>query len=226
MANYKIYPLNLGKLIRNNAETPIVAFYLTDGVNKVIVDTGGVPADGKKFMPYFQEPGQRIEEALAILGVDPAEINIVINTHFHWDHMSNNHLFVNARHYVQRAEYQYALAPIPTDEWSFDKSKLIAIKWNLLDGDEQIADGLYGMWVGGHTPGSMCVIVDTEKGKAALTSDFITDYAQWEHEPKLAGKVYTDIVEYYRGIKKLEKACDYIIPGHNFEVLTHKVFPA
>lgn len=125
MANYKIYPLNLGKLIRNNAETPIVAFYLTDGVNKVIVDTGGVPADGKKFMPYFQEPGQRIEEALANLGVDPAEINIVINTHFHWDHMSNNHLFVNARHYVQRAEYQYALAPIPTDEWSFDKSKLI-----------------------------------------------------------------------------------------------------
>lgn len=69
MANYKIYPLNLGKLIRNNAETPIVAFYLTDGVNKVIVDTGGVPADGKKFMPYFQEPGQRIEEALANLGV-------------------------------------------------------------------------------------------------------------------------------------------------------------
>lgn len=158
--------------------------------------------------------------------MDPGEINIVINTHFHWDHMSNNHLFGNARHYVQRAEYQYALAPIPTDEWSFDKSKLIATKWNLLDGDEQIADGLYGMWVGGHTPGSMCVIVDTEKGKAALTSDFITDYAQWEHEPKLAGKVYTDIVEYYRGIKKLEKACDYIIPGHNFEVLTHKVFPA
>ena len=116
MANYKIYPLNLGKLIRNNAETPIVAFYLTDGVNKVIVDTGGVPADGKKFMPYFQEPGQKIEEALANLGVDPGEINIVINTHFHWDHMSNNHLFGNARHYVQRAEYQYALAPIPTDE--------------------------------------------------------------------------------------------------------------
>ncbi len=225
MANYKIYPLHLGTLIRGGKEMPIVAFYLTDGVNKVMVDTGGVPADGKRFMPYYQEPEQHLEAKLAALGVDREEINIVINSHFHWDHMSNNDLFPNAKHYVQRAEYFYALAPIPTDEWTFDKQKIISTKWVLLDGDEQIADGIYGLFVGGHTPGSMCVIVDTEKGKAALTCDFITDYEQWEHEPKLAGKIYTNIVEYYQGIKKLAKSCDYIIPGHNYEVLQHKVFP-
>lgn len=225
MANYKIYPLHLGTLIRNNAEMPIVAFYLTDGVNRVMVDTGGVPADGVHFMPYFQEPDQTVEGALSKVGVDPKDINIVINSHFHWDHMGNNHLFPNAKHYVQRAEYQYALAPIPTDEWSFDKVRIVSTRWNLLDGDEEIAEGLKCLWVGGHTPGSMCVIADTEKGKAALTCDFITDYANWEHEPKLAGRIYTNIIEYYQGLKKLEKACDYIIPGHNTEVLSHRVLP-
>lgn len=39
------------------------------------------------------------------------------------------------------------------------------------------------------------------------------------------GDIYTDIIEYYRGLKKLSKACDYIIPGHNYEVLQHKVLP-
>lgn len=225
MANYKIYPLLLGRVVRNGKENPIVAFYLTDGVNRVMVDTGGVTADGKRFMPYYQEPGERLDERLMAMGVDPATINIVIITHFHWDHRSNNHLFPNAKFYVQRAEYLYAAAPVPTDEWSFEFKEIIKTKWNLLDGDEQIADGLSVMFVGGHTPGSQVVLVDTEKGKCALTSDFITSYEQWEHEPKLATNVFTDIIQYYQGLKKLEKACDWIIPGHNKQVLEHEVFP-
>ena len=224
MANFKIYPLHLGRVIRKE-DMPVVAFYLTDGVNRVIVDTGGTPADGVSKMPYYQEPGQTLEEQLAALKVDPASINIVIISHLHWDHMSNNHLFPNAKFYVQRAEYLYACAPVCTQKWGFDLERIIRTDWNLLDGDEEITDGLSVLFVGGHTPGSQCILVDTEKGRAALTCDFITKYEQWDADPKVAGDVYTDIIQYYQGLKKLEKACDYIIPGHNYEVLNHKVFP-
>lgn len=225
MANYKIYPILLGRVIRNGVESPIVSFYLTDGVNKVIVDTGGIPADGINKMPYYQEPGERLEEKLAAMEIDPADINIVIITHLHWDHMSNNHLFPNAKFYLQRDEYHYGVDPVPTQAWGFDLERIIKTKWILLDGDEQIADNLSVLLVGGHTPGSQCVIVDTEKGKAALTSDFVTDYKWWESNPKIASNIYTDIIQYYKGFKKLEKACDYIIPGHNYEVLKHPVHP-
>jgi len=225
MANFKIYPLCLGRTIRNDIEAPVVAFYLTDGVNRVMVDTGGVPADGVAKMPYYQEPGERIEEKLEAMGIDPATINIVIISHLHWDHMSNNHLFPNAKFYLQRSEYHYAMDPVPPQAWGFDKEAIIKTKWELLDGEEQIIDGISVVHVGGHTPGSQCVIVDTEKGKAALTCDFVTDYSWWESDPKIASNVYTDIIQYYRGFKMLEKACDYIIPGHSYEVLKHEVFP-
>jgi len=224
MANFKIYPLHLGKLIRKE-DMPVVAFYLTDGVNRVMVDTGGVPADGRSFMPYYQEPGQTLVERLAALQVDPASINIVIISHLHWDHMSNNHLFPNAKFYLQRAEYLYACAPVPPHRWTFNLERIIQTPWTLLDGDEQIADGLSVLHVGGHTPGSQCVIVDTEKGRCGLTCDFITHYEQWESDPMVAGDIYTDLIQYYQGLKKLSKACDYIIPGHNYEVLEHKVLP-
>lgn len=224
MANFKIYPLHLGTLIRKE-KMPVVAFYLTDGTNHVLVDTGGIPADGVSMMPYFQEPDQTLEAQLAALHVDPASINVVIISHMHWDHMSNNHLFPNAKVYVQRKEYLYACAPIPPHKWTFDMNRIISTDWNLLDGDEQILDGLSVLLVGGHTPGSQCILVDTEAGKCALTCDFITKYEQWDADPKVAGDIYTDIIQYYQGLKKLEKACDYIIPGHNYEVLTHKVLP-
>ena len=106
MANFKIYPLHLGTLIRKE-KMPIVAFYLTDGQHRVLVDTGGIPADGVSMMPYFQEPDQTLEAQLAALDVDPASIDTVLISHMHWDHMSNNHLFPNAKIYVQRAEYLY-----------------------------------------------------------------------------------------------------------------------
>ena len=41
MAEFKIYPLHLGTLIRKE-KMPVVAFYLTDGVHHVLVDTGGI----------------------------------------------------------------------------------------------------------------------------------------------------------------------------------------
>ena len=224
MANFKIYPLHLGTLIRKE-KMPIVAFYLTDGQHRVLVDTGGIPADGVSMMPYFQEPDQTLEAQLAALDVDPASIDTVLISHMHWDHMSNNHLFPNAKIYVQRAEYLYACAPIPPHKWTFDLKRIISTDWQLLDGDEQILEGLSVLLVGGHTPGSQCILVDTEKGRCALTCDFITAYEQWDADPKIAGDIYTDIIQYYQGLKKLSKACDYIITGHNYSVLEQKVFP-
>ena len=225
MANWKIYPLMVGYVVRRGAESRIPVFYLTDGEHKVLVDTGGVKADGVAMMPYYQGPGENVEDKLASIGVSVTDIDTVIVTHLHWDHMSNCHLFPNAKFYLHKREYEYALAPIPTDVWAFDKVKIVSTPWTLLEQDEEVLPGLKCIHVGGHTPGSMVVIADTEKGRAAVTSDFITTYEQWESEPKKAGALYTDIIEYYRGIHKLELACDYIIPGHNDEVLTHEVYP-
>src|SRR3972149_878825 len=63
-------------------------------------------------------PEQRPLAALARLGIRPEDIDIVINTHLHWDHCYNNHLFPRATIYAQRAELQYAIAPLPLHTWA------------------------------------------------------------------------------------------------------------
>ena len=45
-----------------------------------------------------------VADALAELDMSPADIDLVINTHLHFDHCSQNAVFRHAPFYVQRAE--------------------------------------------------------------------------------------------------------------------------
>ncbi|MBV6760349.1 MBL fold metallo-hydrolase [Rhodococcus opacus] len=52
-----------------------------------------------------------MENALTRLGVCADDVDLVINTHLHWDHCSNSDVFRNAEILVQRDELGYAAAP-------------------------------------------------------------------------------------------------------------------
>jgi glyoxylase-like metal-dependent hydrolase (beta-lactamase superfamily II) len=91
---------------------PLIAYYLEGGSYKIMVDTGGTPPDGIKWQPYFRTENESLDKALQGIGVSPEEIDIVILTHLHWDHASNNHLFPKAR-FIVRKEYDYLMAPEP-----------------------------------------------------------------------------------------------------------------
>lgn len=226
MPDYKIYPIQLGRTVRPGpGETPILAFYVTDGEHKIVVDTGGTPADGKSHMPYYQEADETLDQKLQALGVDPADVDMVILTHLHWDHVSNNHLFPNAKFYAQRRELHYAAAPIPLHAPGYNQALIFQTKYEVLDGDEEILPGLSVLLVPSHSDGSQCVIVETTAGRYAITGDFITQYSQWESNPRVCGGIHTSLIDYFASFKKLEKACDYILPGHDYKVLDQKVYP-
>ncbi|WP_141548176.1 MBL fold metallo-hydrolase, partial [Nocardia farcinica] len=57
------------------------------------------PARAEPFhrLTVEQSDEERPDVALRTLGIDPGEVRTVVNTHLHWDHSSNNHLFPNAR---------------------------------------------------------------------------------------------------------------------------------
>jgi len=90
--------------------------YIEHSRAKTLVDTGINPKTD--MLPGFgravhQNEDQRIENQLAQIGVTTDEIDIVINTHLHYDHTAANHLFKKAVFIVQKAEMRYAYAP----EW-------------------------------------------------------------------------------------------------------------
>lgn len=228
MTEYKIYPICLGTTVRgvnHDIVNPLIAYYVTDGMRKILIDTGGIPADGVSWMPYYQKPDETLDKKLPALGVKPEEIDMVILTHLHWDHAANNHLFTNAEFYVQKEELIYAIDPLPIHAAGYDAERIFMTKYHILYGDEEIIEGISVLLVPGHTSGSQCVLVNTADGIYAVTGDFINKFSDWTSNPRLPASIHTDLIAYFNSFKKLEKACDHILPGHDALVLEHEVYP-
>ena len=123
MASWKITPLYFGYTSgKNPAEKefgiPWLGFYLTNGQQKVLCDTGvkdGFFVNGKSPFGYPSDGGEEyVRKRLSEIGITPDQIDLVIYTHFHWDHAGNCHLFPQATHLFQDAEWKELLDPLPS----------------------------------------------------------------------------------------------------------------
>ena len=147
-----------------------------DGV--VVVDTG----------PPLEEAHRRgitnvreVDVALAEAGVAAADVRTIVLTHLHWDHAANAAKFCNATYLAQRREIEFFGSharehPMMNRFFSHQEylGRLIEQgRIKPVDGDQQIAPGLTAIRVGGHTPGSQMLVVDTKEGTAVITGDAI-----------------------------------------------------
>ena len=136
--NYRIRPLNSGyiptkpleywyhfscsKYIEKYGLTneldqlPDFTFLIEGGDKLILVDTGmswDEHADKYHHGPSTQRPGvDDIESRLAQAGYKPEDVDIVIFTHLHWDHVFYIEKFVNARFIVNEVEWNYAHNPV------------------------------------------------------------------------------------------------------------------
>ena len=239
MCKFKIYPLLVGEVIRDSSgvayqhnpgvpiKQPLISWYVTNEKEKIIIDTAGEPADGIKHMPYSQTNEQFLDKALLNIGIKPEEITNIILTHLHWDHAGNNHLFKNAnKFYVQKKELQYAVTPLDIHKKYYNLPEIFKTKYEIIDGDVEIIDGISVVLTPGHSDGSQTIIINTDGGKYAITGDLIPIYQCWESSPRLANGLHTDLEKYYKSYEKLEKlGIDYILPGHDFKIFEHNVYP-
>jgi N-acyl homoserine lactone hydrolase len=132
----------------------------------ILVDTGvGWPTE---LVKEWKVVNRHAADALAEHDLSPADVRIVINSHLHFDHCGQNAVFKHAPFYVQRSELERARREKnKTSEW-FD---FAGAKFELIDGDAQIADGVRVVATPGHTVGHQSVIVDTEGGGAVMIGD-------------------------------------------------------
>jgi len=153
------------------------------------------------------------------LGFSFDEVTHIILTHMHWDHMQNNHLFQNANIYVQRKEVEYAAAPLyPLYYERGDVAKLIGEDGDrvvFLDGDTDLVPGVKTKLVGGHTPGSQVVFIDTSDGVAIITGDICNVYENLETRSVKE----MDVLSWVRAIDMIKKYGDIILPMHEPRVI-------
>jgi len=217
-------------------DLPLIMFVIEGGAAPIVVDTG---ADVDRAWDVHrirmeQTEAERPDAALRAIGIDPDDVRIVVNTHLHWDHSSNNHLFRNARVLVQRTELDYAGHPVPWHRVHFEALPEVAAAWRRgesqlspIDGDTEIAPGVTAVTLPGHTPGSQGVLVDTAGGRYLVAGDCLYLYENWagdEQVDHIPVGLYTDLIAYDQSLRKIEALDCQVIPSHDFQVLARQPF--
>jgi N-acyl homoserine lactone hydrolase len=239
--NWTIAPLVLGTAVRDKSQAllyrdigvplkgAILAWLLTRGVEKILVDTGvfgPVERPGVRSR-YDQIPEQMMEPQLGRFSTTPDEIPLVICTHLHLDHAAGSGYFKRARFVVQKTEMEYAKDPLPIHKGAYDMD-FTGMNFEYLDGDAEIVPGIKVILTPGHSPGSQAVLVETAKGLYIIAGDTITHFENMSvpgSDSFWPGAIYVDLKEYYQSLDRLKDLGGVILPGHDLLVLRKTIYP-
>ena len=156
-----------------DSRVDVYAYLVIAGSDIVLIDTG--VGEGNEYIERRFEPRRTpIAAELARFGLETSDVNLLVNSHLHFDHCGSNQLFPKAEIFVQSSELSIALTPRYTViEWfDYDGARI-----NALSGDKEISTGIRILSSAGHTPGHQSVLIETVNGnvlvaaQAAYTAD-------------------------------------------------------
>jgi 4-pyridoxolactonase len=122
----------------------------------------------------FELPEQTTEQTipgqLQKCGVSTGDVEILINSHLHFDHCGGNRHLTDATTYLHRDELRQARTPEPFERLGYaDKGfDHQAAKFELLEGDVRLADGIHLFHTPGHTVGHYSLLVELENSHPLL----------------------------------------------------------
>jgi len=162
----------------------------THGKTIVIETANGTKWDPKMRAIYGVQEGDPLLDSLAAQGVQPRDVDLVINTHLHFDHAGGNTriendravpTFPRARYVVQRAELEHAAAPTERDRASYFPENFVPITqaglWDLSISDQPILPGISVAPIPGHNADIQAILL-TGRGK---TLAFVADLLPTRH---------------------------------------------
>lgn len=154
---------------------------------RLLVETGlGDTGDGEFRDRFAVAHPRRLGEALARLGLSPADIDYVLFTHLHWDHAGGavavrggrpTPFFPRAVHVVQRAAWEAAFDARSPRAASFHPDRLRPLEASgrlaLVGGETEVLPGVRLVPAGGHCEGHAVVLFDTGAGRAVFLGDLV-----------------------------------------------------
>lgn len=161
------------------------------GDRRILIDTGS-GRDEPFLMERYGGGSGYLVDNLRALGVSPSDIDTVILTHAHGDHVGGATLpsgdghvptYPAATYRLTRAEWEFWTTPQAFAERPFLERKLPPLRdrLELAEGEVEVAPGVQLISSPGHTPGHVCVALTSGHDMAIYTGDLLHHHAQLEH---------------------------------------------
>jgi len=156
-----------------------------------------VQAGGKNLVvdPGAMGCGDEVLKRLKSNGVKAADVDVIVNTHLHFDHTYNNHLFPNAVIYT------------PTSVWYPDGGNRVELHPVLTD---PRIPGVRFISTPGHMEKHISVVVERGGKKIVIAGDAVRE----DIINKGDASKYANPAEYFKSMKRIFDVADEIIPGH------------
>ena len=171
---------------RNYVQAGLNSLLIRTGKKNVLIETGMGNKLSDRMIKFYGQPAKLLEN-LGAGGILPEDIDIVINTHLHFDHCGWNTIrgknakivptFPRAKYYAPEGEWQYARHPSERDSISYIPDNYDPLvqsgQMTLLKGGEEIVPGITVKTFPGHTAHMQAVIVESAGQTACYISDLI-----------------------------------------------------
>jgi len=168
-----------------NITVPVPVFLIEHPKGRALFDTGLHPDCqhdvasrlGERLTSLFTigfQPGEEVSARLEAIDSDPGKIDLMINSHFHFDHCGGNGLIPNATLLVQRREWDAGMDPDAAAQRGFNPRDFdLGHKLRLVDGEHDVfSDGsVICLPTPGHTPGHQSLRIRLDSGDIVLAAD-------------------------------------------------------
>ena len=179
-ASITITPIRVADLLAEGERMPVYVHVIDHPDARVLVDTGMT-----ELHPAVADMDPRLRP-LSKQDFDVAAIDIVVNTHLHFDHCGGNHLFAGKPIYVQRRELDDARSE---DDYTIREwVEAPGVRYVPVDGELELLPELRLVPAPGHTRGMQVVVIETGGRRVVVGGDVAVWFGELD-EPHTEGQL-------------------------------------
>lgn len=220
-----------GRAYGPDAEDPLeMAYYFWVARSEssvVLVDTGFAPQVGRARGRVLDAD---VVESLDGLGIRPSDVESILVTHFHYDHIGNLPLFPDATVYCSRAEFEFWTSPlarrrvyraaVEDHELAYVERLHAQGRLRLLDHGDDGGLPIQPVPLPGHTAGQLGALVATPSGDVLLTSDAVHFFDELRDDEVF--RIFSNLDAFLTSLDVIRErertSAALVVPGHDPDV--------